>query len=169
MIHEWDVFTFHRITSHLVSSNFVRLARWVSRSADGFFYPIFPAVLIVLEVEGAQQYLHLLLAAFCLERLVYFMAKNSFRRKRPANILPGYCSQITASDEFSFPSGHTSAAFLMVTLLTICFGPWCALLYCWSVMVAASRVVLGVHFPTDTFVGAFMGSILAIVTSEVFL
>ncbi|MEK9824036.1 MAG: phosphatase PAP2 family protein [Gammaproteobacteria bacterium] len=49
----------------------------------------------------------------------------------------------------------------MVTLLVLTFGPALMVLYLWSAMVAASRVILGVHFPTDTMVGGLLGSAIA--------
>ena len=61
----------------------------------------------------------------------------------------------------SFPSGHTSAAFLMVTLLVLFYGPIFAIFYLWAGSVALSRLVLGVHFPTDVLVGSLLGSSIA--------
>ena len=52
---------------------------------------------------------------------------------------------MTAADKFSFPSGHTSAAFMLVTSLTMVYQQGEALLYAWAVGVALSRVILGVH------------------------
>ena len=87
--------------------------------------------------------------------------KNGLKRRRPANIVSNYQSIIEAGDEFSFPSGHTSAAFLMVTLLVLFYGPIFATFYLWAGSVALSRLVLGVHFPTDVLVGSLLGSSIA--------
>ena len=78
--------------------------------------------------------------------------------------MPGYSSHIIASDEFSFPSGHTSASFLMVTLIVIEFGIFATPLYLWALVVCVSRIILGVHFPTDIMVGCLMGSGIALAT-----
>jgi undecaprenyl-diphosphatase len=104
-----------------------------------------------------------LMVGFAIERPAYFLLKNSFKRNRPPNIIPGFESVITASDEFSFPSGHTSGVFLVVTALALLIpvGVFGFYLYVWAVAVALSRIVLGVHFPMDTVAGALLGSSIA--------
>lgn len=160
-IHQWDVFTFRRIHSSRRHKALVSKARQVSRTGDGWLYPFTPVVVYAMGHPLAETFFLGALIAFGVERLVYMVAKKGFRRRRPGSILPGYTSEIKASDEFSFPSGHTSAAFLMVTLLVMFFGWPFAVLYIWACAVAFSRIVLGVHFPTDTMVGAVMGITLA--------
>lgn len=168
-IHEWDVGTFRRIVSRPVTSPIVQVARRVSHTGNGYLYPLVPLVVLMAGLEQPLQFLKLALLAFGIERVIYLFAKNWFKRKRPANILPNYSSVIIASDEFSFPSGHSSAAFLMVTLLVMFYGPIFAVLYLWAAMVALSRVLLGVHFPSDIMVGSVMGFTIAYVSSALYL
>jgi len=101
--------------------------------------------------------LQTVLLSFLIERPVYFVLKNSLKRNRPQAALINFRSIITPSDKFSFPSGHTSAAFMMATLLSYYFPPLIIPLYCWATLVGCSRVVLGVHFPTDILVGIILG------------
>jgi len=64
-------------------------------------------------------------------------------------------------DAFSFPSGHTlhAAAF---SIIAISYYPALAwLLIPFSVLVALSRVVLGLHYPSDVLAGAALGAIIA--------
>ena len=168
-IHRWDVFTFQRIVSRPASSPLVRFARLVSHTGNGYLYPLVPLIVLLTGAAEPLLFFQFAVMAFGTERMIYFVAKNSFRRKRPANILPDYVSVIIASDEFSFPSGHSSAAFLMVTLLVLFFGPLYAVLYLWSGAVAVSRVILGVHFPTDIMIGSLMGTLIALTTGAAFL
>jgi undecaprenyl-diphosphatase len=142
--------------------------RRVSRTADGHLYLLIGAVLALSSAEGEQFLLHMLLA-FCIERPLYWCLKNSLKRRRPAAALPSFQSHITAADEFSFPSGHSCAAFLFVTLLVLHFGALLLVLYLWSGAIALSRVYLGVHFPTDTVVGAAMGVAIAMISASWFL
>lgn len=64
-------------------------------------------------------------------------------------------------DEFSFPSGHTLHAVGIVVVLFY-FAPWAALgLLPIVLLIMTSRVVLGLHYPSDIFVGAGLGIALA--------
>ena len=161
-IHRWDVSTFHRIISSRLHTTLAKAARLISHSADGWAYPLTPFIVWLLGYPDAARFAWISVASFAVERAIYVVAKRAFKRKRPANVVPGFRSHIVASDEFSFPSGHTSAAFLAVSLLVLFYGPVFAALYIWAVCVGASRVILGVHFPTDIAVGSLMGSSIAI-------
>ena len=163
-IHRWDVNAFHRVLHAHRYRPIVRTAFWTSKTADGWLYPLLPIALYFLGYDQALLLFSTLLLAFALERTVYLLAKKGFKRKRPANILPDFKSVVIASDEFSFPSGHTSAAFLTVTTLTLLVSPLFAFMYIWSLAVGCSRVVLGVHFPTDILMGAILGSTAATFT-----
>lgn len=142
-------------------------SRLVSHSADGYLYVLIGG-LVVLVLGTEHEFLLHILVAFVVERSIYWVLKNSLKRKRPAEALPGFKSEIIASDEFSFPSGHTSAAFLFVTLLVLHCGPALVILYPWAMAVGMSRVYLGVHFPTDTVVGAVLGTSFALTTASLF-
>ncbi|MFK8042982.1 phosphatase PAP2 family protein [Congregibacter sp.] len=142
-----------------------RYRKPVSKSADGHLYFIVGGAL-ALSLESGTEFVSHMLVAFVIERGLYCSLKNSLKRRRPAAALPGFHSHIVASDEFSFPSGHTCAAFLFVTLLVSQYGFWLLPLYIWSSCVAMSRVYLGVHFPTDTVVGAALGSSIALITAQ---
>lgn len=143
-------------------------SRLVSRSADGYLYVVIGGLVSLFASTGEMFLLHALLA-FGVERSVYWVMKNGLKRKRPAQALPNFKSHIIASDEFSFPSGHTSAAFLFSTLVVLHFGPVMLLLYPWAMAVAMSRVYLGVHFPTDTVMGAVLGTSIALTTASTLL
>lgn len=136
------------------------LSRYISRSADGHFYVL---IGICAYLQGQFDLLKLGVMCFCIERIIYAVIKKHVKRNRPPEAIPGFKSIIQASDQFSFPSGHTSAAFLMSVTMAL-FFPWTAwFFFPWAVCVGASRVLLGVHFPGDTLAGAIMGSSIAMI------
>lgn len=164
-IQSYDIHTFNWCLSLKNRNQMVCAAQWVSKTADGHLY-----IIIGLALLMQQKYdlLLLMATAFSLERCVYFVLKNSCRRKRPPQALPNYKSVIEPSDQFSFPSGHTSAAFLTATLISVLTSASPAALFCWSGSVGVSRVLLGVHFPTDTIAGAALGMSLAFAVLSLF-
>lgn len=66
----------------------------------------------------------------------------------------------------SFPSGHTTSAFALATVLAVHFKKNypAILLLCAAALVGYSRIYLAQHFPVDVVVGAFIGTAFATVT-----
>ena len=162
-LHSFDVITFLSIVKWNTRRRIRLIANVVSTSADGWFYLFIPVLIALISVQLGWVVFVTLVTGFAIERPTYFLLKNSFKRNRPPNIIPGFESVITASDEFSFPSGHTSGVFLVVTVLVLLMpvGMFGLYLYGWAVAVALSRIILGVHFPMDTVAGALLGSGIA--------
>jgi len=157
-IQNYDVITFKWCLSRKNRKLMVGMARWISKTADGHLYVI---IALVLLVQHEYRLCLIVASAFSIERCLYFVLKKGFRRKRPPQALPNYKSVIEPGDQFSLPSGHTSAAFLAATLISAFVPVTASPLLLWAVSVGMSRVVLGVHFPSDTFAGAILGMSIA--------
>ena len=160
-IHKYDVFMFIWLINTRIHSVLTGLSRYLSKTGDGQLYFIVIGVLYWLGSIDSLC-LKVVLQAFLIERPVYFVLKNGLKRNRPEAALKNFRSIITPSDQFSFPSGHTSAAFMMATLLSYYFPTFMVPLYFWATLVGCSRVVLGVHFPTDILVGVLLGISVAL-------
>lgn len=85
--------------------------------------------------------------------------KYSINRDRPFVTYPDIDNKVEAGSS-SFPSGHTSAAFSTATSISIAFPKWYVITpsFVWAGIVSYSRMDLGVHYPTDVFAGAIVGS-----------
>lgn len=167
-IHAYDVNLFLWVNQRKSQRFLVRCARGISSTGDGHLYLILAAALGYSAQPTELVLLTCLAVGLLIERPVYLILKNLCRRERPPTALkiPGF---IIPSDRFSFPSGHTSAAFLVATLASFFYPVFMPFLLGWAVLVGMARVILGVHFPTDTLIGALMGTVLALTSLEIVL
>ncbi len=96
---------------------------------------------------------------FVVNAFVTTALKYSVNRARPYVTYPEIDKE-TSGGSGSFPSGHTSDAFATATSLSIAFPKWYVITpsFIWASAVGYSRMDLGVHYPTDVFAGAIIGS-----------
>lgn len=133
------------------------LVRWLSRSGDGYVYLAFSLLIWLFETTYGFAFFVSALFAFAIEVSAYLILKNVIRRNRPQASIQGLQALITPSDKFSFPSGHTGAAFVFATLIIQFYPLWTLTILIWAILIGASRVLLGVHYPGDILAGATLG------------
>jgi membrane-associated phospholipid phosphatase len=96
--------------------------------------------------------------------------KLGFHRPRPSETYPDDIVKYAKAGSYSFPSGHTSMAFVTATSISLIYPKWyvVAPAYAWASVVGFSRMYLGVHYPSDVLVGALVGSGSAVLTHFIF-
>ncbi|MBN1830838.1 MAG: phosphatase PAP2 family protein [Deltaproteobacteria bacterium] len=141
---------------------------WISHSANGYYYPAIPLFLYLIDPHTARSFLLAGIMAFVIELPLYKALKNWIKRERPCEVLFGVYPRVSPSDLFSFPSGHTAAAFLIATLVCRFFPVLLFPVYVWALLVGMSRIYLGVHYPSDILAGLFIGVSCALVGIVVF-
>jgi undecaprenyl-diphosphatase len=93
--------------------------------------------------------------------MLYRLLKRWTRRPRPFRAHREIVAHVAPLDEFSFPSGHTLHA-VAFSLVALAYFPLLApLLVTFTLLVAISRVVLGLHYPSDVLAATIIGSLLA--------
>jgi undecaprenyl-diphosphatase len=93
--------------------------------------------------------------------LLFRAIKKFANRRRPCEFQAHCWANLLPPDRFSFPSGHTITAFASAVSLSLFYPDLApALLFC-AVSIAASRIMLGMHFLSDVLAGAALGTALA--------
>jgi undecaprenyl-diphosphatase len=133
----------------------------VSRLGDGWlWYAVIAALPFAFGAEALRVSLHMALIGAA-GIVIYKQLKSRLVRHRPYTAHTGVRLGTAPLDQYSFPSGHTLHA-VGFTLVAVAHYPvlgW--ILVPFAVLVACSRVVLGLHYPSDVAVGALIGALLA--------
>ncbi|NMP30512.1 phosphatase PAP2 family protein [Thalassotalea sp. M1531] len=157
-IYQYDLRILKWCVKSRYHQKFIATVRAISRTGDGYLQILLP--LIISLFTQSLNFFWFAMTAFAIERLLYFILKHTLKRKRPPDVVPNFSCVVQPSDKFSFPSGHTMAAFLLVGLVVFELGLIALPLYIWATAVGASRVILGVHFPSDILAGATLGTVI---------
>ncbi len=132
----------------------------VSRLGDGILWYLLLLAFAVSGPRGAVIAAQMALAGI-VGTALYRQLKHRLVRERPFISHAAIRLGAAPLDRYSFPSGHTLHA-VCFTLIAIAHVPELApILVPFTLLIAASRVVLGLHYPTDVLAGALIGAGLA--------
>ena len=130
----------------------------ISRLGDGLFWLTMLAGLWMLEgLFYLVQLLYLIMSG-SIGTVIYKILKQKTTRPRPYQVHQVIVLGERPLDHFSFPSGHTLHAVMATVVLGNAVPALLVVMVPFTVMVALSRMVLGLHYPSDVIVGAVIGA-----------
>jgi undecaprenyl-diphosphatase len=142
----------------------VKVFQIASRLGDGvLWYALIAVLALCFGSEGRATALQCALAGAS-GLAIYRAVKNILVRERPYMTHAAIVCAGKPLDRFSFPSGHTLHATSFTLIVCSSLPIMALVLVPAAVLIALSRVVLGLHYPTDVLAGALLGAVIAFAT-----
>lgn len=158
-----------RVVNQWYAPKWVRFwAIAATRAGDGWLWYFAGLTLLLFGDEGRFTALAAAGSAALTGIGVFMLLKRVSGRKRPCEIEPHCWATLLPPDRFSFPSGHTITAFSVAVALGAFYPVLLPALLFFALCVAASRILLGMHFLSDVVVGALIGMGLALTSHSLF-
>lgn len=127
----------------------------LARSADGWIWMVGAAIVAMAGAPIARGHALWIAAAILVTALVVKLGKTATGRARPVGDWGG---SYRRGDPHAFPSGHSARATLLAVLAGTLGPLWLGAAFTvWALLVAASRVALGVHYLSDVIGGVALG------------
>jgi len=163
----WDRALCVQLNGALRYEPLLRAFRALSWLGNGiFWYALMLGLLVVHKGEAVLPVLHMaFVGAVCTAS--YKMLKRGTVRPRPYQAMHGIAAGAPVLDTFSFPSGHTLHAVAFSFVACYYYPELAVMLVPFTLLTAASRVVLGLHYPSDVLAGAAIGAAVALASFRI--
>jgi undecaprenyl-diphosphatase len=149
-----------RLNQYSAQRKIANFFKGVSRLGDGWFWYICLATTWMVRGLGyALELVYMCLGTLC-GTIFYKFLKRKTVRPRPYQVHQAVVLGERPLDHFSFPSGHTMHAVIATILIGTALPVLLWIMLPFTALIAVSRVILGLHYPTDVLAGAVIGSVL---------
>ncbi|MBE5931967.1 MAG: phosphatase PAP2 family protein [Lachnospiraceae bacterium] len=162
---EWDAGVLLWIQENMRTDLMTTIMKGITRLGNGGCLWIALAVVLLVigktRKVGAMSVLSLIITFVT----VNLGIKNIVARTRPYEVIDGLVNLVEKQSDFSFPSGHSAHAFAVgVVLLVMLPRKFGVPIFIISILMAYSRLYIGVHYPTDVIAGVLLGTIIAFIS-----
>lgn len=172
MLFSIDKALFHFINTTLANPLFDATMPWFTDwHKSGIGVSIVVALWLLLMWKGGKKgrVVGLLIIPLILitDPLSSSVVKMIFARPRPCHVVDGVQMVETihllvdCGSGYSFPSSHAVNNFALALLLSYHYRKWTWAFMLYAFMMGISRVIVGVHYPSDVFAGALLGMLCA--------
>lgn len=157
LLNIFDMKFLYLINTRIKSNKLDKLLPLLTNIGSAAFTLIFTSTLVLfgrsrVKIAGIESVFALITSSI----FVIFL-KGRFTRPRPYWVIDNVNSFNMNLKDYSFPSGHTTAAFSLATVLSYNFPHFILLFMSIALIVGLSRIYLAVHFPTDVIMGIIIG------------
>lgn len=154
----WVCLRMNRALGHALIGHAFRAISWLGNGL--FWYALMLALLAQYRASAAGPVVHMALVGIACT-VCYKLLKQGTVRPRPYQVHEEIAVGAVPLDRFSFPSGHTLHAVAFTIVAGAHYPQLAPLLAIFTALTAASRVVLGLHYPSDVLAGAAIGALVA--------
>lgn len=124
------------------------------------------AMLLIFSGDLVQSWSVQAFIALSTSHIIVHFVKKTWVRQRPYNHYKNVNLATNPLKDYSFPSGHTTAAFSIACTFCINMPILTLILLPIAIMIGLSRMYIGLHYPTDVLIGAMLGIVSAILVTK---
>ena len=162
-IQEWDIENFYKINDTQYRSSTMNSFMLAMTQIGEAWLPII-GILLAYQYGNMDAFVvQKVLWSFAISGLIAQIIKHLVDRDRPCIVLADAKVVGPAPSSQSFPSGHTTSAFAICTILSLIIPNATIPFFLLALLCGISRIYLGVHWPSDVVVGALLGTITSLI------
>ena len=167
-IHNVDAQILLFIQQYLRNDMFNWFWKGITFLGDGGWFWIVLGVVLLIPKKTRKSGFTALLALIIGSVITNLVLKTAVARIRPYDAVEGLVPLVKKLRDYSFPSGHTCASFSCAVVYYKMYpdikGKGAMVL---AVLIALSRLYVGVHYPTDVLGGTIVGWLSAILALKI--